>query len=97
MSGGSMDYLYWKVEEHAVGCMGDMELDELMQDIAGLLHDREWCLSGDTCEDTYRESVNRFKAKWLQGGNCRNERLKKLIDKRVDDLRKELRGMIGEA
>lgn len=95
MSGGSMDYLYWKVDEYAVGRMGDAELDELMQDIVQLLHDREWCLSGDTCEDTYAKSVKQFKAKWLQGGSCRNERLKKIIDKQVDDLRAELVQMIG--
>ena len=45
MSGGSMDYCCWKVEEIA-----DMELDyeiaDLLNDLANYLHDEEWYRSG---------------------------------------------------
>ena len=95
MSGGSMDYLYYKIEEEAVGRMGDAELDELMKDIANLLHDCEWWLSGDTCEDTYRKRIAEFKSKWFGKTAHRSERLARLIDEKLDQVRKECRQMIG--
>lgn len=95
MSGGSMNYIYCRFEEEVVGHMHDVELDEMMQDIAELLHDCEWWHSGDICEDTYRKTVKKFKAKWLQGGSCRTKRLEKIIDDRLVAVRKELRQAIG--
>lgn len=44
MSGGSLDYFYCQLEEH-VGDFGDKELDELVNDLAELFHDREWILA----------------------------------------------------
>lgn len=95
MSGGSMDYLFIKVEEEAVGKMHDAELDEFMQDVAHLLHDAEWWDSGDIIEQTYRESVARFKRKWFGTGGHRSKRLERLIDEKIDQVRKECRQMIG--
>lgn len=95
MSGGSMDYLYCRVLESAVGNMGDAELDELMHDIANLLHDCEWWDSGDICEDTYRKSVAEFKEKWFGKSANRSERLEKLIDEKINQVRKECRQLIG--
>lgn len=46
MSGGSLDYFYCQLREH-VGDFGDRELDELVDDLADLFHDREWYLSAD--------------------------------------------------
>lgn len=54
MSGGSMSYIYSRVEDEAVGKMGDPELDALMLDVVDLLHDCEWWHSGDICEETSR-------------------------------------------
>ena len=39
MSGGSHNYICWKIEEELVGRMHDAELDDLMNDIAELAHD----------------------------------------------------------
>lgn len=97
MSGGSMGYVYSVVRNEAVGMMCDAELDELMNDIADLLHDCEWWTSGDTCEETYRKSVAKFKAKWFGDPAKRSERLVKLIDEKIDRVRKECRQMIGFA
>lgn len=95
MSGGSMNYLFCQVHEEAVGMMGDAELDELMHDISNLLRDCEWWHSGDICEEDYRKSIARFKAKWLGKSANRSERLERLINERIDQVRKECRLLIG--
>lgn len=95
MSGGSMDYLYYKIEEEAVGRMGDAELNELMKDVAKLVREAEWWESGDTCEATYRQFVAVFKRKWFGKTAHRSERLARLIDEKLDQVRKECRQMIG--
>lgn len=95
MSGGSMNYICYEVKEYAVGMMEDAELDDLMNDVSTLLHDCEWWHSGDTCEETYRKSIARFKAKWFSKTAQRSKRLEKLIDEKIDQVRKECRQMIG--
>lgn len=66
MSGGSYSYVYCKVENECVGRMFDRQLDEMMKDLCELLHDLEWWQSCDYSEDTYRESVKKFKKKWFK-------------------------------
>ena len=95
MSGGSMDYSGYKVEEYAVGMMEDAEVNDLMKDVSKLLHDCEWYHSGDTCEATYRKSAAKFKAKWFGKTAQRSKRLEKLIDEKINQVRKECRQMIG--
>ncbi len=93
MSGGSMDYICYKVEEIA-DMERDYEIADLLSDLASYLHDEEWWLSGDYNEDPWMEARAKFKAKWLKGD--RSERLRGYVDKRVDELREELMGVIGE-
>lgn len=93
MSGGSHDYICFKIENELVGQMYDSELNDLMQDIAELAHDVEWYDSGDTDKETYLESVTKFKQKWFKGN--REERLKGYIDYSIDNLRSELYNLIG--
>lgn len=93
MSGDSKDYVCYRIEDDLAGKMYDAELDDLMKDIAELAHDVEWYDSGDTCEDTYRKSVAKFKKKWF--GSDRNTRLKDYIDTKLDETKKELYQMIG--
>lgn len=97
MSGGSMGYVYSVVRNEAAGMMGDAELDELMIDISDLLHDCEWWHSGDIGEETYRKTVARFKSKWFGDPTKRSERLEKLIDEKIAQVRTECRQMIGFA
>lgn len=97
MSGGSMCYVYSVVQNEAVGMMCDAELDELMNDIADLLRDCEWWHSSDICEETYRKSAAEFKSKWFGDPAKRSERLEKLIDEKIAQVRKECRQMIGFA
>lgn len=64
VSGGSLNYFYSDLESH-IGDFGDKELDQLVEDLAELFHDREWFLSGDTNEGTWVESRDAFKKKWF--------------------------------
>lgn len=53
--------------------MHDRELSELMADVMCLLHGLEWFDSCDIGEETYKECVNKFKAKWMH--RTENDRL----------------------
>ena len=64
MSGGSLNYICYTLSEH-IGCFEDEKLDDLLQDIANLLHDREWFLSSDTCEGAWNLSKLTFMKKWF--------------------------------
>ena len=92
MSGGSMGYVYWQIEEQAEK-MGDCELIALVKDVATLMHDREWNLSGDTCDETWEESKEAFKKKWFK--SSRANRLKGLIQDMFEETKAECMRMIG--
>lgn len=66
MSGGSYNYMYSRIEDEYAGKMHDSQLNAMMEDLVDLLHDLEWWQSCDYSEDTYRESVNKFKKKWFR-------------------------------
>jgi len=88
-----MNYAYARIEEECVGMMGDRELDDLMKDVAKLVHDREWNLSGDTCDETYAQSVREFKQKWFD--TVRRDRLITYINEACDQARAACLAMIG--
>lgn len=85
MSGGSLDYFFYKLEEHAKD-LGDKELNELVADLATLFHDREWYLSGDTGEGNWNESRDAFKAKWFTE-HGRQERIEKYLAEFAEEVR----------
>lgn len=93
MSGGSLCYTCYKIENNLVGEMRDPELDELMGDIAKVAHDLEWAIDSDITFDEYRETARKFKNKWFV--QPREERLKGYIDKKLYALKNELYMMIG--
>lgn len=86
MSGGMLNYFYATMQDH-VGDFGDRELDDLVSDLADLFHAREWYLSGDTCEGTWNEARDAFKAKWFREG-AREDRIEKYISDFSDEIRK---------
>lgn len=92
MSGGSRNYFYRELEEQA-GEMRDRELDELVRDLAKVMHDLEWWESCDYGESAYRETVREFKRKWFGGG--REEVLQNIVEKSCAELKAELMEMIG--
>ena len=64
-----------------------------LNDLCEVLHDLEWWQSSDISEADYRETVAKFKKKWLNGD--RKVRLKTYIDKQIKMVRDELYEMIG--
>ena len=94
MSGGSYDYVCYKLSNECEGRMYDTEMNDLIRDLSGVLHDLEWWQSGDYSEDQYRETVSEFKKKWLKGD--RTNRLKEYIDDQIDTVRRQLYSLIGE-
>ena len=93
MSGGSMDYLCYKIENQ-LPYVDDLEIKDLMTDLAELMHDLEWWQSGDYGRDSYEETLSKFKAKWFKGD--RQERLKGYIDEQIGIVRSQLYSLIGE-
>ena len=94
MSGGSCNYVCYKIEEELCGRMEDAELNDLMKDVVKLAHALEWYQSGDTDESSYEDVVYKFKQKWFKTN--REERLKKYIDESLDNMRRDLYKLIGE-
>jgi hypothetical protein len=68
MSGGSHDYTCYKVQNECAGEMEDEQINLLLDDFVEVLHDLEWWKSWDSTEEQYRETVARFKKKWLKDG-----------------------------
>jgi hypothetical protein len=93
MSGGSHNYVYFRIKEELVGQMHDAELDDLMKDIVTLVHDLEWWQSGDYCESDYRDTVKWFKKKWF--ADSRDERLKGYVDDAIEKLKTEMYDLLG--
>lgn len=95
MSGGSYNYICYRLEEECAGNMYDAEMNELITDLCNVLHDLEWWRSGDRGEEEYRETLKKFKGKWFQGN--RENRLKGYIDEQTALVRKQLYKLIGES
>lgn len=66
----------------------DFVISEIVFDVFCLLHSFDWYESGDTCEETYRKDVKRFKDKWLKPFS--EIRTKEIIDDEISDLRDKL-------
>lgn len=64
MSGGSFNYGYIHLEEY-FDKMEDSQLNGMLKDLQKVLHDVEWYTSGDISEESYRETVTKFKKKWF--------------------------------
>ena len=96
MSGGSMNYACYTIEEQA-RYLEDRELIDIAKDMAKLFHDAEWWHSSDIGEKDYRETVKWFKDKWLRNGNV-DERLRGYIDQIFDDAKQECKLLVtGES
>jgi len=91
MSGGSFNYMYNTFESTYSGEMSDSELEELIHDLAEVLHDLEWWQSLDISESKYRETVKNFKEKWLRGYNDdTNGRIDRFKKNLLNTILKEL-------
>ena len=96
MSGGSMNYVCYTIEEQA-RYLEDRELIDIAKDMAKLFHDAEWWHSSDIDEKDYRETVKWFKDKWLRNGKI-DERLRGYINQIFDDAKQECKLLVtGES
>lgn len=74
MSGGSYNYMYSRIE----------------YEYAGKMHDLEWWQSCDYSEETYRESVNKFKKKWFKQTKIDvQKQIESKLEQTKDELLKE--------
>lgn len=82
------------VEYDLVGYMYDSELNQMMKDLVQVLHDLEWYVDCDISEETYRETVTKFKSKWFKRRKCDIEALvNEEFEKKKQELLKELEYM----
>lgn len=68
--------------------LDDIIMSELVFDVFCLLHSYDLWQSGDTCEDTYRADVQRFKDKWLK--QLPEERIREIVDDELNVVRGRL-------
>ena len=66
----------------------DLVMSELVFDVFCVLHSYDWYVCGDTCEETYRADVQRFKDKWLKP--MRGKPAKEIVDEELEEVRKKL-------
>ena len=100
MSGGRFNYAYCNLKSEMFGwvdepcnVMEDDEISELVWDVLELIRVFDYYSCSDTGRDTYIKSKNEFKKKWF--GN-RPERLEQIVDKKIEQLREEVKEMIGD-
>lgn len=74
--------------------MYDAEMNDMINDLAEVLHALELWQSADCSEEAYRKELAKFKAKWFKGN--RKERLKGYIDEQIGIVRGQLYSLIGE-
>ena len=60
----------------------------LVFDVFCILHSLDWYRSGDTCRETYRKDVKRFKDKWLK--LLPKERIMEIADDELEAVRERL-------
>lgn len=102
MSGGSLFNYTYPSFEGADGEWQDVEINALYHDLfiggefsvrgyGGLCQSLDFYVSGDTCEEEYREAVTRFKAKWFKRTpKNRVEFYQNELQKMCDEFKKEL-------
>lgn len=90
----SYDNISIKVKYDLVGYMFDTELNQMMKDLVPVLEDLEKWQEGDIGEETYRETVTKFKSKWFKRRKCDIEALvNEEFEKKKAELLKELEYM----
>lgn len=90
MSGGSYNYMYCRINDEYVDRMFDSQLNSMMKDLVDVLHDLEWWQSCDYSEETYRESVKKFKKKWFKQTKIDvQKQIESKLEQTKDELLKE--------
>ncbi len=94
MSGGHFNYQDSQLKNEMFGYdgenknpMGDHVVSEIVYDVLDLIHHFDWYISGDTGREDYDVVLKAFKEKWLKNPDSA---IKKVIEDRIGELRKEL-------
>lgn len=71
MSGGSFDYLFFKVEDMAsevgvVKSKEEIEFSKILIKVSKLMKSIEWAYSGDTSIEDFKKDWNEFKGEILK-------------------------------
>lgn len=95
MSGGYFQYIDSNLKSQIFGWTDkpdnefqDVEITELVWNVLDLIHDFDWYMSGDTCEETWLKKKAEFKKKWFQSE--RKDRIKRIVDDALKDTKEEL-------
>lgn len=94
MSGGSYNYIYSRLKDECSNNMYDEEMNDLINDLCEVLHDLEWWQSSYISEESYRQTLTKFKKKWFKGN--REDRIRGYIDQQLAITKKQLDNLIGE-
>lgn len=73
MSGGAFNYEYYRFKDTYYGATHDILLDQLIEDLADVLHDLEWYESADYSYYEYIETLEKFKNKWIKDDLLKKE------------------------
>lgn len=71
--------------------LNDVELSEMLYDIACVLMAHDYWRSGDCDVDCYNKAKQRFKGKWF--GKTQKERIESQVEKATEQLRKDIKEM----
>lgn len=66
MSGGAFEYMCYSIEDMYENELEDEQLNKLLLAFCKVLHDLEWYRSDDISQEDYKETVKKFKEKWLK-------------------------------
>ena len=99
MSGGRFNYADGNLKSEMFGwvdepydVMEDEEISELAWDLLDLIHEFDYYQSGDTLREKYVKAKGDFKKKWF---GDREVRLEDILERKIEDLRKEMKEMIS--
>ena len=101
MGGGHFDYNDKQLKNDMFGYeheyknpLEDREISNLVYDVLTLLHVFDYYKSGDTGEESYLTSKDKFKKKWLHNKNYQKEVIEQIINDTLQDTKDELLKML---
>ena len=89
MSGGSLNYICYRISEELEEQMEDEVMNELVADFVRVAHDLEWWKSADYGEEDYRKTVKEFKDKWFNNYSETHQRLiNQAKEKAIEEIKR---------
>lgn len=92
MSGGHFDYYDNYLYDIADKIDEDIEIKELVKDLANLLREYDYYVSADICKEDYIAEKRRFTDKWLN--RKRSENLKEIINAQLEEFKEKIEDIL---